>query len=154
MAHENGRPIEAAAIVQMQAELGRLAREHRLRAAGAHAEARKVARGVHHAGEPQPGEQEGKREAQPERVVDGADQQDGQGGAEQPAQARRHDVHAAVHQHHRAALRRLEAVEPVREPRIPLKDRADHAVGPSYFQRPFHAASTWSGYCALPRLPL
>ena len=58
-------------------------------------------------------------------------------------------MYTPVHQHHRARLGRREAVEPVGETRVALEQAADHAVGPSYFQRPRQAASTRLGYSGL-----
>jgi hypothetical protein len=100
---------------------------------------------VHHAGEAESGEKEREREAQCEGVVDRADQQDGERDAEKQAQARRHDVHAAVNEDDGAVLGRPETPDPVGDARVALEQTGDHAVGPSYFQRPLHAESTCSG---------
>ena len=154
MAREDRRPVEPRPAVEVEAELRRFAGEHRLGAADADRHARQIARGVHHPGEPQAGEEKGEREAERQRVVDRADKENAERRGEQPAEARRHDIDAAMDQHHGAVLGRREAVEPVGEARMALEQRADHAVGPSYFQRPCQAARTMFGYSARPRLPL
>ena len=154
MAREDRRPVERGAAVEVQAKLRRLAGEHRLGAAGGYRDAREIARGMHHPREAEAGEQEGEGKAERQRVVDRADEQHRERAAEEPAQARRHDVNAPVHELHRAALRRSEAVEPVGEARVTLEKALDHAVGPSYFQRPRQAPSTRLGYSGFPRLPL
>src|SRR5688500_20216704 len=94
MAREDRRPVERGAAVEIEPELRRLAGEHRLRAPGADGDAREVARGVHHAGEAEAGEQEGEREAERERVVDRADEEHDERGGEVPTKARRDDVRA------------------------------------------------------------
>jgi hypothetical protein len=86
VAHQDRRPVEGDAAVEIEAELRAVAGEHRLGAPGAHREAREVARGLHHAGDAHAGEQEGEAEAERERVVDRADEQDGERRAEQPAE--------------------------------------------------------------------
>src|ERR1051325_8433554 len=98
--------------------------------------------------------EEREREAERQRIVDRADEQDEEGQCEQPALRRRQDVDAPVHEHDGAVFRRREAVEPVREPRVAIEKRADHPMGPSYFQRPRQAESTRSGYWRCPREPL
>ena len=154
MAHEDRRALEAGARLQVQPKLRRLAGEHRLGAPGADGHTREVARRVHHAGERQAGEEEGEPEAEGQRVVDRADEQDEERQDEEPAELRRHDVDAPVHEHHRAAFRRREAIEPVGKARMTLEQHADHPIGPSYFQRPRQAASTRFGYSGCPSEPL
>ena len=68
VAREDRGPVERAAPVEIQPELRRLAGEHRLGASGGDRDAREVARGVHHAGEAERGQQEGEREPERQRA--------------------------------------------------------------------------------------
>src|SRR3954466_1818645 len=127
MTHKDGGAVEACARVEIDAELRRFADEDGLGAANAHRHARKVACGVHHAGEPHAGEKERKREAKRERVVDGTDEQDDEREHEEPAKLRRHDVDPPVYEDDDSVLRRRETVEPVGEARPALEKGVDHA---------------------------
>lgn len=67
-------PGAAPRVVELHAEAGRLATEHRLAAPGAHGEIHQVAKGVVDAHPGDAADQEGQREAEAEGVVDGGQQ--------------------------------------------------------------------------------